>query len=214
MALASPYGGCRWDSEGEAISTAGEWTSDYLPAATTVEECWYAVLTRSRREKLVANLLRTYGVQAYLPLVSEVHNWSDRRKTVEVPLFPGYVFVRSVDSNQAMSRVIRTEGVVRVLGTHSRGTPIPDDEIDAIKKMLDHKIPYRNHTFLEIGKRVRIRGGALDGVEGILLAHKSETSMVISITMIQRSLAIRIDGYQVEPVQDKPDAVYRHAAHA
>jgi transcription antitermination factor NusG len=99
-----------------------------------------------------------------------------------------------------MSRVIRTEGVVFVLGNRSRGTAIPSEEIDSIKALLIHKIPYRNHTFLEIGQMVRIRGGALNGVEGILLEQKSETSLVISVNMIQRSLAMRVDGYEIEAI--------------
>lgn len=200
MALTPVIGGSRWDSEGEAISALWQWPSSGLVNDLPLDERWYAVLTRSRHEKSVEGLLQTYGIQSYLPLISEVHDWSDRRKKVEVPLFSGYVFVRIDDSNEAMSRVIRTEGIVCILGTRSRGTPIPEEEIKSIKKMLEHKIPYRNHTFLEIGQRVRIRGGALDGIEGILLAQKNETSLVISINMIQRSIAMRIEGYEVELV--------------
>ena len=200
MALMPAIGGDRWDSEGEAVSAAGQWASHCLSAATSDEQHWYAVLTRSRHEKSVASLLQSYGVNTYLPLVSEVHNWSDRRKKIQVPLFSGYVFVRSSDSNVAMSKVIRTEGVVCVLGTQLHATPIPDHEIEFIQRMLDSKIPYRNHAFLEIGQRVRVRGGALDGIEGILRSQKNETSLVISVNMIQRSIAIRIDGYEVEAI--------------
>lgn len=200
MALTPVIGGSRWDSEGEAISALGQWSSSGLVIDPPLDERWYAVLTRSRHEKSVATLLQTYGIHSYLPLITEVHDWSDRRKKVEVPLFSGYVFVRIDDSNEAMSRVVRTDGVVCILGMRSHGTPIPENEIESIRKMLDHKIPYRNHTFLEIGQRVRVRGGALDGVEGILLAQKSETSLVISVNMIQRSIAMRIDGYEVELV--------------
>jgi transcription antitermination factor NusG len=200
MAFAPIVGDCRWDSEGEAVSSIDRRPPQYLTPSGASEQHWYALQTRSRHEKSVANLLQTYGICAYLPLVPEVHEWSDRRKTVQVPLFSGYVFIRSSDTNDAMSRIIRTDGVVNVLGCRPRGTPIPNEEIESVKALLAHKIPYRNHTFPEIGQRVRIRGGALNGVEGILLAQKSETSLVISVNMIQRSLAMRIDGYEVEAV--------------
>ena len=198
MALTPIIGGSRWDSEGEAVSAAlqSQCTATELSAAPR----WYAVLTRSRHEKSVANLLQTYGVHVYLPLVTEVHNWSDRRKTVEVPLFSGYVFVRSVDSNEAISKVIRTDGVVSILGKCARATPIPDDEIESIKKLLKHKVPCRNHAFLDIGQRVRIRSGALAGIEGVLVAQKNETSLVISVNMIHRSIAMQIEGFEVEPI--------------
>jgi transcription antitermination factor NusG len=199
MAFAPFIGDCRWDSKGEAVSINAPIPLSLTQPATR-EQHWYAVQTRSRHEKSVTTLLQTYGIHAYLPLVPEVHEWSDRRKTVQVPLFSGYVFVHTSDSNDAISRIIRTEGVVFVLGNRSRGTPIPSEEIDSIKALLTHKIPYRNHSFLEIGQRVRIRGGALNGVEGILLEQKSETSLVISVNMIQRSLAMRVDGYEIEAI--------------
>jgi transcription antitermination factor NusG len=200
MALAPVVSDCQWDSEGGAVSIPGQWASDCTAQSSSGQERWYAVQTRSRHEKTVASLLQCYGVHTYLPLVSEVHNWSDRRKTVQVPLFSGYVFIRSIDSNEELSKVIRTEGVVSILGAGLRGTPVPNVEIESIRRLLAQKIPYQNHVFMDAGQRVRIRGGALDGVEGILLSQKSETSLVISVNMIQRSLAMRIDGYEVEAI--------------
>lgn len=200
MALAPVIRDCQWDSEGGAVSTAGRWTAEYGASSNTRTEKWYAIQTRSRHEKSVANLLQCYGVHTYLPLVSEVHTWSDRHKTVQVPLFSGYVFIHSVDSNEELSKVIRTEGVVGIVGAGQRGAPIPKEEIETVRRLLTHEIPCRNHIFLDIGQRVRIRGGALDGVEGILLSQKSETSLVVSVNMIQRSLAIRIEGYEAEAI--------------
>lgn len=200
MACAPVSGGCQWDSEGEAVSCIGLHSPHYLTPSVIHGLRWYAVQTRSRHEKSVANSLQSYGIHSYLPLVPEVHKWSDRRKTVQIPLFSGYVFLHSADSDEEMSRVIRTEGVVNILGFRPRGTPIPNEEIESIQALLAKKVPFRNHTFLEVGQRVRIRGGALDGVEGILLAQKSETSLVVSVKMIQRSLAMRIDGYDVEAI--------------
>jgi transcription antitermination factor NusG len=115
-----------------------------------------------------------------------------------MPLFPGYVFIRSMVTNEAISQVIGIDGVVTILGIQTGGIPIPEEEIESIRRMLDSKIPYHNHPFPEIGQRVRIRGGALDGLEGILLAQKSETKLVVSVNLIHRSIAMKIEGYDVE----------------
>lgn len=200
MAFAPVLGDCRWDSKGEAVPFIDQLHPHCLTPSGTLEQHWYAVQTRSRHEKSVASMLQTYSIHAYLPLVPEVHHWSDRWKTIEVPLFSGYVFVRSAGSNEAMSRVIRTDGVVTILGGRRCGTPIPDEEIESIKRLLQHNVPYRNHAFLDIGQRVRIRNGALKGIEGILIAQKGETALVISVNMIQRSIAMQIDGYEVEAI--------------
>jgi transcription antitermination factor NusG len=159
---------------------------------------WYAVQTRSRHEKKVAAWLADNGIQAYLPLVREVHLWSDRRKVVEVPLFPGYAFIRSSGSAATAVRVFQTDGVVSMVGPGLCGTPIPDQEIEAVQRLLAHETPCMNHPFLKVGQKVRIRGGALDGIEGILLACKSENRLVVSVEMIQRSLAVPIEGYDVQ----------------
>lgn len=164
------------------------------------EARWYAVLSRSRHEKLAATALRSLGVRTFLPLVSEVHKWSDRSKTVDMPLFPGYLFVQIPNSTEAQTRVLRTTGVVRFVGNHSGATPIPDKEIDDVQTVLAHKASCSSHPFLEVGQRVRIVGGALDGVEGILLRRDSESKLVISIELIQRSLAISVCNFDLEAV--------------
>ena len=188
----------RWESEGEAIwGRRTEGTCDLPPAAA--DKKWYAVHTRSRHEKVVAAQLRGHGVDTYLPLVEEIHRWSDRRKRVQVPLFPGYAFIHACDSAETMATVAQVPSAVRIVGVHG-GSPIPDEEIATVHRLLSHNIPCVNHPFLEVGQRVRIRGGALDGVEGTLLARKGESCLVVSIELIQRSLAVRIEGYDVEVV--------------
>lgn len=149
---------------------------------------------------MVAAQLRSRGVDAYLPLVEEIHRWSDRRKRVQVPLFPGYAFIHAQDSAETMVTVAQVESVVGIVGAHPAGTPIPDEQIEAVQRLVSHNVPCVNHPFLEVGQRVRIRGGALDGVQGTLLARKGETSLVVSIQLIQRSLAVRIEGYDVEMI--------------
>lgn len=164
------------------------------------EPCWYAIRTRSRHEKVVAKQLDGLQFENFLPLCNVIHRWSDRRKEVELPLFPGYAFVRLVYSPHERVRVLRVFGVAGFVGTQGRGIPIPDRQINDIKTLLTHQVPFENHAALHIGERVRIRGGALDGVEGILQAQKNGRILVISIDPIQRAISIDLEGYDVEVV--------------
>ena len=162
------------------------------------EEQWYALYTRSRHEKAVAALLQQKGVTTFLPLFSRVHRWSDRRKTVQVSLFPGYTFVRVDATPESHLRVLQTPGVVGFVGTGRRGIPIPDKQIEDIRTLLARNISCAVFPFLRMGQRVRIRGGCLNGIEGRLVALKGDRNLVISVEPILRSLAIRLDGYDVE----------------
>ncbi len=173
-----------------------------LAPATSIaptQERWYAVQTRARHEKMVAAKLDKFNVATYLPIVTEVHHWSDRRKTVQLPLFPGYVFIHVPNLDEARTVLFRLEGFVGIVG-NGQGISIPDEQIESVRTLLTKNARYQNHPFLKLGQRVRIRGGALDGVEGILLERRGETSLVVSIDLIQRSLAVRIDGYDVEAI--------------
>jgi transcription antitermination factor NusG len=161
---------------------------------------WYAVRTRSRHEKLVARQLDNQGIQSFLPVINKIHQWSDRRKEVQEPLFSGYAFVRLDHSSSDRVRVLQTQGVVNFVGVQGVGIPIPDQEIDNINTLLASQVSYQERPFLYVGQRVRVSGGALDGLEGILTAENSDRSVVISVGLIQRSLSVRVAGYNVEPL--------------
>lgn len=184
------------------MSTSNQsWEFQYPPPIVEAGGAnWYAVHTRARHEKMVAYRLQQQGIATFLPLVREVHRWSDRRKVVELPLFGCYVFVRLFPSNEQRMRVLRLDGVFSFVGVRGEGTPIPDEQVDAVRTLVAQELPWSNHPFLKIGQRVRIRGGALDGVEGVFLSRDGESRLVVSIDAIQRSLAVRIEGYDVEPV--------------
>jgi len=171
-----------------------------MPNLESDELRWYAVHTRARHEKAVAHRLRELGLNSFLPLVKETHRWSDRKKTVELPLFSCYVFVQMQPGSKDRLQVSTTDGVLQVVGTRGQGIAIPDEQIDAVRLVLSEQLPWSEHPFLKIGQRVRIRGGAMDGVEGILLARNGDRTLVISVDVIQRSLAVRIEGYRVEPL--------------
>lgn len=161
---------------------------------------WYAVRTRSRHEKLVARQLQNQGIQSFLPVVTKINQWSDRKKQVEEPLFSGYAFVRLDHCSDDRVRVLRTQGVVSFVGVQGSGVPIPDQEIENITTVLASQVAYQERPYLHVGQRVRVCGGALDGLEGILTAENSDRSVVISIGLIQRSLSVRVAGYNVEPL--------------
>lgn len=163
-----------------------------------VEEHWYAIYTRARHEKVVDASLRQKGITTFLPLVSRVHRWSDRRRTVQVSLFPGYTFVRVNAAPESCVRILQTPGVVCFVGTGRRGIPIPDKQIEDIQTVLAQNMQCAIFPFLRVGQRIRIRGGCLDGIEGRLVTLKGDRSLVISVEPIFRSLAIRLDAFDVE----------------
>ena len=159
---------------------------------------WFAVRTRSRHEKVVARQLDGLGVENFLPLVTHLHRWANGPRQVELPLFPGYTFVRLVYTPDRRVRVLQTHGVVDFVGTHGRGSPIPDKQIQDVKTLLNNKVPFKNMLSLQVGQKVRIRGGSIDGVEGVLVARRGQRRLVIFIEPIQRSLSIDLEGYDVE----------------
>jgi transcription antitermination factor NusG len=179
-------------------SIAGE-----LNSANPVREleaaAWFAVQTRPRHEKKVSAELQEKGVSAFLPLVSRTRQWSDRSRVVEMPLFPQYVFVRIAQTLQTRVSVLRTNGITNFVGTRGIGVPIPDEQIERVQTVVARGIPVTPHSFLNVGKRIRIRGGALDGLQGILTAVNGDQTLVVSVELIQRSIAIRIAGFSVEP---------------
>jgi transcription antitermination factor NusG len=161
---------------------------------------WYAIHTRARHEKKVAHQLQDKGVSTFLPLIDQVHRWSGRRVLVQLPLFSCYIFVRMVASVEACLAVLQTPGVLGFVGIRGVGIAIPEKEIEDIKTLLAREVACMPHSFLKVGRRVRIRGGCFDGVEGILVGTNGDRSLVVSIELIQRSLAVRIDGYDVEAI--------------
>jgi transcription antitermination factor NusG len=161
---------------------------------------WYAVQTRSRHEKAVAYRLGEQGIMTFLPTIREEHRWSDRKKIVELPLFSCYVFVKVPPTNEDRLRVVRTDGVFQIVGVRGEGTPIPQEQIDSIQTLLANELPFTAYPFLKIGQRVRVKNGALAGIEGVLVGRSGERMLVISVDVIQRSMAVRIEGYDVEAI--------------
>jgi transcription antitermination factor NusG len=182
-----------WDSDGEAASGCNSCV-EYLPAA---EPQWYAIQVRPRFEKKAQAQLQNKGIETFLPLVRQQRRWSDRRKIIYTPLFSGYQFVRIRLSRANRLRVLQTAGVMNFVGIASAATPIPTTQMESLRRLLDVGSECSIRPFLRTGQRVRIRGGALDGIEGILKENDRD-HMVLSIDCIQRSIAFRLERYDVE----------------
>jgi len=160
---------------------------------------WYALQIRHRYEKRVAVQLRNKNVEVFLPLRAEVHAWSDRRQPVEIPLFPGYVFVRIDRSSGARLTVLNTGGVMSFVNFGSRAVQVPAKQVEDLQRLLSERVPCSLYPFLRVGQRVRLRGGCLNGLEGIL-DQRDPKHLVISIECIQRAVAIEVSGYELELV--------------
>ena len=115
-------------------------------------------------------------------------------------MFSQYLFVQMLPTAQARLRVLQTTGIVQFVGASGCGTPIPNDQIESLYAIDSQRIPTTPHEFLHVGERVRIRGGSLEGIEGILSAIRNDKSLVVSVDLIQKSVAVRIDGFEVERV--------------
>ena len=180
-------------------STGLEGWTQARPAVEGTPSQWFAVQTRYRFEKKVAAQLHQKNFQVYLPLRTEHRNWSDRQTDVTVPLFPGYAFVHLDQSRESRSAVLHTAGLLGFVSFGATIVPVPSKQIEHLQTLLQEKVRFSLHAFVHVGQRVRIRGGCLHGLEGVLLKHE-KGKLVISIDSIQRSLAIDIQGYELDLV--------------
>lgn len=159
---------------------------------------WYAVQTRSNFERRVTGDLAARGLEIFCPTIREVHRWKDRRKEVDVPVFPGYLFTRITDNPSTRLQILRTAGAVRILGCGAEIEPVPDIEIESIRKLLESRAPFYAHPFLREGAWVRVRRGVLEGVEGRLIRMKAGARLVLSVEMLSKAVATEIDSCDVE----------------
>jgi transcription antitermination factor NusG len=158
---------------------------------------WYAAHVFSRHEKQVARQLEERRVDCFLPVYRSVRRWKDRRKELDLVLFPGYVFVH-LDLKDRL-RVLQVPGVARFVSFNGRPAPLPDAEIDALISGLATGVRAEPHPYLKVGHRVRVKYGPLAGMQGILVRRKDKFRIVLSIDLIMRSVAVEVDEADVEP---------------
>ena len=183
-------------------------TSDYgsrplllkreLSDITSVEPLWFAVYTRSRHEVAVKNQLDAKGILNFLPSYTKLSHWKDRRKEIQLPLFPGYLFVKVLLNDRI--DVLKSFGVVYIVGNSLGPLPVPEASIESIQSTLEQGLKIDPHPYLKVGSRVRITDGPLRGIEGILIRKKNRTLLVLSIDLIQRSVSVEMEGWKVERI--------------
>ena len=158
---------------------------------------WYAAHVCSRHEKQVARQLEERRVSCFLPVYRSVRRWKDRRKELDLVLFPGYVFVH-LDLKDRL-RVLQVPSVVRFVSFRGHPAPLPDSEIEALSNGLAGGVRAEPHPYLKVGRRVRVKYGPLAGAQGILVRRKDKFRVVLSIDLIMRSVAVEVDEADVEP---------------
>jgi transcription antitermination factor NusG len=158
---------------------------------------WFALTVKPRHERAAAGALRVKGLEDLLPLYRTRRRWSDRMKELELPLFPGYVFCRFAARQR--TAVLATPGVRSIVGFGRQATPVEEEEIGAIRAMIASGLPLGPWPYLRAGQRIRIEGGPLRGVEGILLEASDACRVVVSVNLLQRSVAVQVDRQAIGP---------------
>lgn len=161
---------------------------------------WYAIYTRSRHEKVVAEQLWGKQIECFLPLREVVSRWKDRRKRVQLPLFPGYLFVH-VPIQERRLDILKVPSVARIIAVNGEAMPIPDAQIDSVKRLVFSTFPCDPYPYLSSGDRVEIIRGPLKGMRGILVEKKSALKFILSVDLIQQSVACEIDACDVEKLR-------------
>jgi transcription antitermination factor NusG len=169
-----------------------------IPRSVDQKPEWYAAYTRSRHEKRVAEHLRRKSVEVLLPLYETVHQWKNGRAKVQLPLFPGYLFVRI--PYQERLRVLEVPGVAYLVGSSAYPTPIPEPEMYLLRRAIDSGLCAEPYPYLSIGQRVRIKSGPLTGADGVLIRKKQDFRLVLSVDLIMRSIIVDVDGSDVEGI--------------
>ncbi len=165
---------------------------------------WYAVYTRHQHEKTVAESLTNNGIEAFLPTYDAVRQWKDRTKHLLLPLFPCYVFLHG--GLDRRTKVLSTPGVYSFVGIGGQPAAIQETEIDAIRKAVNSGLRAEPFPFLQCGDRVRVKAGPLVGIEGILIRKKSSFRLILSAELLQKSIAVEVDAFSVEPLPHRSPA--------
>jgi len=176
----------------ESVPKLVEIPSEYTEAR------WYAVYTNARHEKRVEQQMDHCGIECFLPVYRSVRRWKDRRKELDLPLFPGYVFVHVALKERL--RVLQLQGIIDFVSFGVRAAALPESEIATLRNGL-HYACAEPHPHLRLGRRVRVRSGPLTGLEGVLTRKKDKLRVVVSIELIHRAIAVEVDEDAIEPIR-------------
>src|ERR1700723_291826 len=170
---------------------------------------WFALQVRGRQEFNISENLASNGYEWFLPLYKSSKRWSDRIKQVDSPLFPGYVFCRFNPMDRLP--ILKIPGVIQIVGFNRQLVAVDEDEIRAIQALVASRIPNHPCPYLEVGDKVRIESGPLRGLEGLLVEFQGHRRLVLCVTLLQRSVAVKIDSASVTPLRSTPIGVANRA---
>jgi transcription antitermination factor NusG len=192
MQITTPNSAAHGTTHKAAREEFGNLPLEYL------EPRWYAAYTSANHEKRVALQLVQRSVEHFLPLYESMRRWKDRRIKLQMPLFPGYVFVRLALRDRL--QVLQVPGLARLVGFNGLPCALPDSEIGAMQACLERKAYLEPHPYVQVGRRVRVQCGPLAGLEGIVVRKKNRVRFVISLDLIQRSVAVEVEAGDVEGI--------------
>lgn len=161
---------------------------------------WFAVYTRSRFEKKLMTELADRSIEVFLPMREVLSRWKDRKKRVWFPLFPGYVFVHHEDTPANRYRVLNLPGAVHFVGLHGHATPIPDDQIEGVRRFLESHLSVDPYPYIKVGRLVEVTAGPLKGIQGKLVQKKGRFRFVLQVDLIRQAVAVEIDASDVRPL--------------
>ncbi len=164
------------------------------------EPAWYALYTRSRFEKKLLSELTDRSIDVFLPMREVLSRWKDRKKRIWIPLFPGYIFVRQIDTPANRYRVLNIPGAVRFVGIEGHADPVPEEQLDAVRRFLESSISIDPYPYLHVGRRVEVIAGPLKGIQGILVQKKGRFRFVLQVDLIRQAVSVEIDASDVRPL--------------
>jgi transcription antitermination factor NusG len=165
---------------------------------------WYALYTRPRFEKKVDQLLLEKGIESFLPLCTTVRYWSDRKKKIQEPLIPSYIFVHANRTERLLS--LQSSGVIRMIFFNNQPARIPDDQIENLRTVIEHGYNPQPFQYLNRGDEVEVVAGPLRGVHGYFIEERGQEHLIISVHPIRQSVAIQVERSQIRKVQSKVSA--------
>ena len=167
------------------------------------DSSWFALYTRHQHEKMVDQVLTNKGFSTFLPLYATTHNWKDRTKSLTLPLFPCYVFLKG--GIERRLQILTTPGVYGLVSSAGQPAAIPDIEIEAIRRVVESGAHVEAHPYLKCGNWVRVKSGPLTGIEGILVRKKNISRLVLSVEILGTAAAIEVAALQVEAINTPQD---------
>ncbi len=175
----------------------------YVPASREGlgrEPAWYAVCTRSRFEKKLLAELSDRSIEVFLPMREVLSRWKDRRKRIWMPVFAGYIFVHHAHTPENRLKVLSVPGAVRFVGFGGRAVPVPEEQIEGVRRFLEASLAVDPYPYMTVGRKVEITAGPLKGIRGILVKKKGRFRFVLQVDLIRQAVSVEIDASDVQPL--------------